>query len=61
MDSSKTAWLSHAPGMIRTCGLCLRTARGSGRFLHVRDRLLELGDHAVEFFDERTLSCLAKS
>ena len=23
---SKTAWLSHAPGTIRTCGLCLRRA-----------------------------------
>src|SRR6478609_4869514 len=22
----KTAWLSHAPGTIRTCGLCLRRA-----------------------------------
>src|SRR4029450_9527481 len=26
IDSSKTAWLSHAPGMIRTCDLCLRRA-----------------------------------
>jgi hypothetical protein len=31
IDSSENAWLSHAPGMIRTCGLCLRTTRLSLR------------------------------
>ena len=28
---SKTAWLSHAPGTIRTCGLCLRLVLRRGR------------------------------
>lgn len=43
------------------CGVALLVARDLGRSLHACDSLLEVGDDAIEFVDQRAPGCLAKS